>query len=137
MLSPSRNARRCVIAVALAQILVVPLHADEKATAKTRYEAAKADYQLVKGWHEEGRVGPPRFFRSLQNFMVARLDLCSTKEEQIAVIHENLAIAAREIATEENELGNRRPYVPEPGVGYAAGFLVECGRRLEQLTNAP
>ena len=129
--------RCCVIAAALAQVLTVPLHAEEKVHSQALYEAAKRDYRVTKGYYDECRVTPARYFASLRRLMGARLTLCATKDEKIAVINENLAIAVREIALEEGDLEGSRPYTRDRGLEYAKGFLIECGSRLNQLTGAP
>jgi hypothetical protein len=120
-----------VVACALAAI-----PAEDKAAARERFAAADRAYRETKGYWEEGRVTPARYFESLRKLMVARLDVCETDIERVGVIKDFLAIAAREFAKEESDLEGSRPYERDPMYGYAVSFLMDCGLRLDGLSGS-
>jgi hypothetical protein len=125
----------CAFAAAVTCALTA-IAAEDKAAARERFAAADRAYRETKGYWEQGRVTPARYFESLQKLMIARLDVCETDVERAGVIEDFLAIAAREFAKEESDLEGSRPYERDPTYGYAVRFLMDCGLRLDRLSGS-
>jgi hypothetical protein len=71
----------------------------------------------------------------LRKHLEARIDLCVTKDEKLAVLEAHRDVASREMALDLNDLSGRRDVVA--ALENAKQFLDECQAKINGLTGIP